>query len=888
MPAAATAASLATLLSLGSDISGLVTGLNQGLGLIQKFGDGVKQIMDGVVAAGERAVQAIRKVTATIGQLAGQSARLDSMRDAFNKMAATAGASGQELLAAMNEATLGMAKDADLIQSSMTAMMLINQRALGDVTETIPKLAQIATAAARALGEDVGYMFDSIARGIGRASPMILDNIGLTIRLSEVYGSYAAQLGKTAKQLTIVEKQTALTNAVLSQYDDYVNRLGISTGGLATKTKQFQKSIEDLKDTVGQAFMPVVQAFTQVKADLAAVITQKVIPAFRMLGRVLSEVFGTKNPFWRWIEGDVVQQTTNRIQALYANLMELRNLGPDFAGAVSEAMGIFNREMDKLNAAFQATVAKIQAELAEKIRDIWDDFRRQERRQEKDFQDEQRRSKEDHLDRMRTIQKRYNEDITDAIRRRDARALLDLMRRQKEELSSEEKAYQKSNQRAQEDRDKERERAREDARRRAADARESAAEQIKALEDNLAKAQKKLERERNKQLKAAQAAFEAEVRYMQEAIEKQKKLRETQIEEVAKIREEMEKPLPPFFQALKDILVPIWARLQQIREVIRTLITGEMPGEDVLEVIGLTPERFSEIMLFLTNIRDHVVDFFNFLWRAIPAAIALVREILGPATQALWLEFMAMLPDLIALLAELLPIFVALAAVVGVAFLGGLKIVLVVLARAIKNFKLFLKGMQRFLDGIQKLVIGAVQFIIGLVTGNMDMLWRGIQNLGSGIFNYIRGILDMLIYMFTSSLNVIRAVVSDFVGDVLGSFAHLWNMLVRRSIVPDMLSDIASAFGGFFDTSRGIWKTGWADLATIAESSLEGIKPAIQVGATLGSLAPAPAAAGNSNFRFGSVNVYGASSPRETGDTVHDVLTKLFQEATAQLEKERS
>ncbi|MHA2068817.1 MAG: hypothetical protein ACXABY_31025, partial [Candidatus Thorarchaeota archaeon] len=301
---------LVKLFKLAIDVGQVATGLNQTAELLQKFGGFVNGFIGGIVSGVQKLTGAFQKVGTAIMGLAGQSARLDSMRDSFNKMAAGFGETGQELIAAMREATLGMTGDAKLMQSSMTAMMLVSKEAMGDVSKTLPKFAEIATSAARALGEDVGFMYDSLVRGIGRASPMILDNLGFTIKLSEVYGRAAEELGKTTKELSLIEKQTALVNEVMRLGDAYVENLGISTGGLATKQKQLRAEMVNFKDTIGQAVMPLVQAMQGLYIDLAQVGMSRLILAVRTLDRVFSEVFGTKNPFARWVQGDQVQKTT--------------------------------------------------------------------------------------------------------------------------------------------------------------------------------------------------------------------------------------------------------------------------------------------------------------------------------------------------------------------------------------------------------------------------------------------------------------------------------------------------------------------------------------------------------------------------------------------------
>jgi len=53
--------------------------------------------------------------------------------------------------------------------------------------------------------------------GIGRLSPMILDNLGIVMDAKGTYEAYAQSLGKSADALTDVEKRQALVNRVLQE-----------------------------------------------------------------------------------------------------------------------------------------------------------------------------------------------------------------------------------------------------------------------------------------------------------------------------------------------------------------------------------------------------------------------------------------------------------------------------------------------------------------------------------------------------------------------------------------------------------------------------------------------------------------------------------------------
>ena len=91
--------------------------------------------------------------------------------------------------------------------SRRTALSLSNMgHTFGFASKELTKFAQIARAAAIKTGQDVEFLYNSIVTGTARQSKQILDNLGILINSKQSYDAYAKSLGKTAKQLTDVEK----------------------------------------------------------------------------------------------------------------------------------------------------------------------------------------------------------------------------------------------------------------------------------------------------------------------------------------------------------------------------------------------------------------------------------------------------------------------------------------------------------------------------------------------------------------------------------------------------------------------------------------------------------------------------------------------------------
>lgn len=221
------------------------------------------------VMAGNLATAAITRVTelgrALAEDLVSEAPRLEQVAASFEALAESAGQSADVVLASMRDAANGMVADADLMTSYNQAMLLVGE----SMADQFPALLEIAQASAAATGQEVGFMLDSLVTGIGRASPMILDNLGLTINLAETYENYAASLGIAADEMARAQQQEALLNAVVASGGDFIERLGDNTGGAAATIGQMRVSLQNLKDNALQALLPALQALL---APLGALI----------------------------------------------------------------------------------------------------------------------------------------------------------------------------------------------------------------------------------------------------------------------------------------------------------------------------------------------------------------------------------------------------------------------------------------------------------------------------------------------------------------------------------------------------------------------------------------------------------------------------------------
>jgi len=199
----------------------------------------------------------------TFAKLGESGAEIEALEGKFERMARAFGQSADEMLATWEEAAAGTISRAELMRKANQAALL------GLPVDRLADLLQIARNAAEATGESVSYMFDSLVTGIGRQSKLVLDNLGIVFSATEAYDAYAKSIGKTAEQLTAQEKQAAFLEATLKAAARQEAILGKATGGANVEIQRAKAALQDVKDEISKAFVPVARVAAKIVTGLA-------------------------------------------------------------------------------------------------------------------------------------------------------------------------------------------------------------------------------------------------------------------------------------------------------------------------------------------------------------------------------------------------------------------------------------------------------------------------------------------------------------------------------------------------------------------------------------------------------------------------------------------
>lgn len=191
-------------------------------GLSSKFN------MVGGALAGAFAVGSIQQFVTETSKLAGQ---VDGVRTAFDRMAPAG------MLQDLRKATRGTVSDLELMQNAVKAGNF------GIPLKEMAGLLEFASRRAQETGESVDFLVSSIVTGIGRKSPMILDNLGIsTSRLKAEFKGAAIEAQSIAD----------VTAAVAKIAKEEMSKAGTATITAADAAAQVTANMTNLQAAIGE------------------------------------------------------------------------------------------------------------------------------------------------------------------------------------------------------------------------------------------------------------------------------------------------------------------------------------------------------------------------------------------------------------------------------------------------------------------------------------------------------------------------------------------------------------------------------------------------------------------------------------------------------------
>ena len=189
---------------------------------------------------------------------------------------------------------------ADMITFKEAASAVAIGSAAGLTRSQLEGLGTAAKNASLALGRDVTDAFNRLIRGVTKAEPELLDELGIILRLEPATEKYALSIGKARTELNAFERSQAVANEVLDQAERKFAAIARIMDPDAFALGQFAKEFDDLmksvKVNVIEVVIPAVQFFKEnilsligVLGLLAAPILSQILPDFGKMASKFSD-----------------------------------------------------------------------------------------------------------------------------------------------------------------------------------------------------------------------------------------------------------------------------------------------------------------------------------------------------------------------------------------------------------------------------------------------------------------------------------------------------------------------------------------------------------------------------------------------------------------------
>jgi hypothetical protein len=274
--------------------------LSQASGSLQSFQKNVAGLASGMAAA--FGVREIAAFTLEISRLAGEA---KGVSEAFDRLPRS-----ERLMKDLKAATGETVSELDLMKRTVQATNF------GISLGALPKLLEFASIRAQQTGQSVDYLVDSIITGIGRKSPLILDNLGISaVALKDKMNGVAvasASVGEVA-------------DAVGKIAEDSLKNMGEFSDNTSSKVQTLTASWDNFKVALGRtvnesgilqkAMNGLTQVFDLFSGKIDKLSKEEVNRAMIQLGRLREAAIKAGN-----------QEEINRITLMIGDLASAYNL----------------------------------------------------------------------------------------------------------------------------------------------------------------------------------------------------------------------------------------------------------------------------------------------------------------------------------------------------------------------------------------------------------------------------------------------------------------------------------------------------------------------------------------------------------------------------------
>jgi len=204
--------------------------------------------------------------------------------------------------------------------------------------EQLTGLGKAARDASVILGRDVTDSFNRLVRGVTKAEPELLDELGIILRLKDASEAYATALDLNANDLTQFQKTQAVTADVLAQAESKYSRIIAIVDPGVNKFAQLGKAFDDVVNKIKE----FAAALAGPLANLLIEFPQIAYAGFALIGRgVLTAALPALNNFGTTMQemaensSAALEQTRLDVERL-SRTIKLAKADPEAAAALAK------------------------------------------------------------------------------------------------------------------------------------------------------------------------------------------------------------------------------------------------------------------------------------------------------------------------------------------------------------------------------------------------------------------------------------------------------------------------------------------------------------------------------------------------------------------------
>ena len=203
-------------------------------------------------------------------------------------------------------------------------------KAAGLTNDQLTRLGKGAKDASIILGRDVTDSFNRLIRGVTKAEPELLDELGIILRLNDATEKYAATIGKSAQDLTQFEKSQAVTVEVLDQVESKYGRIMAVMEPSGNQFTQLGKAFDDIVNHIKEFAAAIA-------TPIAGVLTEQPLLIAGILLALGNTLINTGLTQWTQNASDAADVYGKKLDEAKAKLVALQAQGEKRAKGSAQA-----------------------------------------------------------------------------------------------------------------------------------------------------------------------------------------------------------------------------------------------------------------------------------------------------------------------------------------------------------------------------------------------------------------------------------------------------------------------------------------------------------------------------------------------------------------------